>query len=100
MAANFQQMGGPGQMIPQQQQQQRQQQGQQQRPNQNASGPTAHIQQIIFQSINTNTGPLTGWQAGVLVQERISLIFNMSVLSRRSLTPRLFLRFAQILNSD
>lgn len=79
MAANFQQMGGPGQMMPQQQQ--RPQQGQQQqRPNQNNNGqPTGQVQQLIFHSLNQNTGQLTGWQATVLIQERIGLIFNMLV---------------------
>jgi hypothetical protein len=69
MAANFQQhMGGPSQMMPQQQQQQRQ----------NQNGPAAiQIQSIIFNTLNAQTGPLSGWQAGVLIQERISLIFNM-----------------------
>jgi hypothetical protein len=75
MAANFQQMPGAGQMMPQQQ---RQQQGQQQqRQNQNNGGPTGQIQQLIFHSLNQNTAPLSGWQATVLIQERISLIFNM-----------------------
>lgn len=60
-------------MMPQQQ---RQQQGQQQRPNQ-PSGPTGQIQQMIYHHLNQNTGPLSGWQAGVLIQERISLIFNI-----------------------
>jgi hypothetical protein len=35
------------------------------------------IQSIIFNTLNSQTGPLSGWQAGVLIQERISLIFNM-----------------------
>jgi hypothetical protein len=72
MAANFQQqmgMGGPGQMMQmQQQQQQRQQQGP------NASG---QIQQLIFQTLNQQTGPLSGWQASVQIQERMGLIFNL-----------------------
>jgi hypothetical protein len=58
--------------MPQQQQQQQQQQ------RQNQNGPAAiQIQSIIFNTLNTQTGPLSGWQAGVLIQERISLIFNM-----------------------
>jgi hypothetical protein len=45
-------------------------------PNQN--GPAAiQIQSIIFNTLNTQTGPLSGWQAEVLVHERIGLIFNM-----------------------
>jgi hypothetical protein len=73
MAANFQQqmgMGGPGQMM--QQMQQQQQQRQQQGPN--ASG---QIQQLIFQTLNQQTGPLSGWQASVQIQERMGLIFNL-----------------------
>jgi hypothetical protein len=73
MAANFQQqmgMGGPGQMM--QQMQQQQQQRQQQGPN--ASG---QIQQLIFQTLNQQTGPLNGWQASVQIQERMGLIFNL-----------------------
>jgi hypothetical protein len=71
MAANFQQhMGGPGQMIPQQQQQRQQQQ----RPPTNAS---TQIQQMIYQTLSAQTGPLSGWQSQILIQERISLIFNM-----------------------
>jgi len=88
MATNFQQMGVAGQMMPQQQQQ-RQQQGQQPRPNQNNNGAASQIQQMIFQSLSHNTGQLTGWQAGVLIQERISLIFNLSVFAslHRSVMP-------------
>ncbi|KAH8815602.1 hypothetical protein F5884DRAFT_183886 [Xylogone sp. PMI_703] len=63
MAANFQHMGG--QMMP----------NQQQRPPQN--GAPTQINQLIFQTLNAQTGPLTGWQAGVLIQERISLISNI-----------------------
>ncbi|KAH8658773.1 hypothetical protein BGZ60DRAFT_126893 [Tricladium varicosporioides] len=74
MAANFQpQMGGPGQMMPQQQQR-----PQQQRPPQGGGqNATTQIQQVIFQTVTNQTGPLTGWQANVLIQERISLIFNI-----------------------
>lgn len=35
------------------------------------------IQRIIFNALNTQTGPLSGWQAGVLIQERLILIFNV-----------------------
>jgi hypothetical protein len=70
MAANFQHMGGPGQMMPQQQRQQQQQQ----RPQ---TGATTQIQSLIFNTLNAQTGPLTGWQAGVLPNERMGLIFNV-----------------------
>ena len=58
------------------QQMQRQQQQQQQRQQQgpNASG---QIQQLIFQTLNQQTGPLSGWQASVQIQERMGLIFNL-----------------------
>lgn len=69
MAANFQQhMGGVGQMMPQQQQQQ-------QRPAQ--GNPSSGMQQLIFQTLKIQTGQLSGWQANVLIQERMSLVFNM-----------------------
>ncbi|KAG0646689.1 hypothetical protein D0Z07_6279 [Hyphodiscus hymeniophilus] len=71
MAANFQHMGGVGQMMPQQQQQRQQQQ----RPPQ--GNPSSNIQQMIYQTLNSQTGPLTGWQATVLIQERMSLVFNI-----------------------
>jgi hypothetical protein len=73
MAANFQQhMGGPGQMM-----QQRQPQQQQQRQPQGQNNATGQIQQLIYNTLNSQTGPLSGWQAGVLINERIGLIFNM-----------------------
>jgi hypothetical protein len=73
MAANFQQhMGGVGQMMPQQQQQRQQQP---QRPPQ--GNPSSGIQQLIYQTLNKQTGLLSGWQANVLIQERMSLVFNM-----------------------
>jgi hypothetical protein len=76
MAANFpQHMGGAGQMMQQQQRQQQQQQQQQPRPGTN--GLSGQIQNHIFQTLNAQTGPLTGWQAQMLLQERISLIMNM-----------------------
>jgi hypothetical protein len=43
----------------------------------NASRHSMQIQAIIFKILDTQTGPLTGWQAGVLPNERIGLIFNM-----------------------
>jgi len=82
MAANFQpHMGVNGQMMPQQQQQQ-QQQRQQQRglPNNGPNQLTSQIQQMIFQNVQANTQQLSGWQAHILIQERISLIFNMLVV--------------------
>jgi hypothetical protein len=76
MAANFQQhMGGPGQMM--QQRQQQQQQRQPQGPNATGPNATGQIQQLIFNTLNSQTGPLSGWQAGVLINERMSLIFNV-----------------------
>lgn len=71
MAANFQpHMGGPGQMMPQR--------PQPQRPPQNGtSNATNQIQQVIYQTVSSQTGPLTGWQSNVLIQERIGLIFSM-----------------------
>jgi hypothetical protein len=77
MAANYQQqmgMGGPGQMMQQRQQQQQQQQ---QRPPQAQNNASGQIQQLIFQTLNQQTGPLSGWQAGVPIQERMGLIFNL-----------------------
>jgi len=74
MAANFQQqMGGPGQMMAQQQQQQ------QQRPPP-GSNPSGQIQLLIYNTLSAQTGPLSGWQAQVLINERMSLIFNVSVI--------------------
>jgi hypothetical protein len=71
MAANFQQhMGGVGQMMPQQQQQRQQ-------PQRPQGNPSSGIQQLIYQTLNAQTGPLSGWQANVLIQERMSLVFNM-----------------------
>lgn len=72
MAANFQpHMGAPGQMMPQQRQQP-------QRVPQNGGGSAqSQIQQVIYQTVSSQTGPLTGWQSNVLIQERIGLIFSM-----------------------
>jgi hypothetical protein len=67
MAANFQQQMG----------QQRQQQQQQQRPPQGPQGAQGQIQNMIFQTLNQQTGPLSGWQAGMSIQERMALIFNL-----------------------
>ncbi|TVY57675.1 hypothetical protein LCER1_G004184 [Lachnellula cervina] len=72
MAANFQpHMGAPGQMMPQQRQQP-------QRVPQNGGGSAqSQIQQVIYQTVSSQTGPLTGWQSNVLIQERIGLIFSI-----------------------
>ena len=84
MAANFQQMGAAGQIM--QQQQRQQQQGQPQRPDQlGNNNATGQIQSVIFQQLSQNTGPLMGWQAAVMIQERITLIFNVSVGLRNAL---------------
>ncbi|TVY76139.1 hypothetical protein LSUE1_G007102 [Lachnellula suecica] len=73
MAANFQpHMGGPGQMMPGR--------PQPQRPPQNGQQPanaTTQIQQVIFQTVSSQTGQLSGWQSNMLIQERIGLIFNI-----------------------
>jgi hypothetical protein len=75
MAANFQQqMGMGGQMMQQRQQQQQQQQ---QRPPQGPPSVQGQIQNMILQTLNQQTGPLSGWQAGMSIQERMVLIFNL-----------------------
>jgi len=37
----------------------------------------SHIQDLIFQTLNQQTGTLRGWQCEVHTQERIRLIFNL-----------------------
>ncbi|KAI6712766.1 hypothetical protein JHW43_004733 [Diplocarpon mali] len=71
MDPNFQPMGGPGQMMPQQQMQQQAQRA--------AQGPTAQsqIQSMIYAALQQQTGNLTGWRAQVLPNERVGLIFNI-----------------------
>ena len=64
MAANLQQMAG-GQMMAQQQR----------RPQFNSN----HIQQMVVSSLMSNTAAITGWQAGVQVNERMGRITNMYV---------------------
>ncbi len=82
MAANFQQqhMGG-GQMMSQQQQLQQRQQQQQQQQLQQRPQPSAgqsQIQQMIFNTLNQpSSQPLRDWQQTVMIQERMSLIFNL-----------------------
>ena len=77
MAANFQHMGGAGQMMPQQQsqpnpQQQQQPQGQGQR-----QPAASQIQYHITQALKAQIAPRSGWQATVPLQERLLLIYNM-----------------------
>jgi len=67
------QMGMGGQMMQQRQQQQQQQQ----RPPQGPPSAQGQIQNMIFQTLNQQTGPLSGWQAGMSIQERMALIFNL-----------------------
>jgi len=75
MAANFQpQMNNGGQMM---MQQQRGQQPQQRPQQANQNMVSAQIQQLIFTSLQENTGPLEGWQANVLIQERMGMVFNL-----------------------
>ena len=35
------------------------------------------VQQMILQTLSSQTPNLTGWQAQILIQERMSLIFNL-----------------------
>jgi hypothetical protein len=46
-------------------------------PSNQHEGPAIHIKGIISNALNMQTERLSGWQAGVLIQERIGLIFNM-----------------------
>ena len=78
MAANFQHMGGAGQMMPQQPSQPNPQQqpppGQQRQfPN----GQNTQIQYQISQALKAQMPPRSGWQTTVPVQERLVLIYNM-----------------------
>ena len=73
MAANFQpQMNNGGQMMMQQQQR-----GQQRPQQANQNMVSGQIQQLIFAHLQESTGPLEGWQANMLIQERISMVFNL-----------------------
>jgi hypothetical protein len=45
-------------------------------PNQNGLS-AIHPASIIFNALNAQTRRLSGWQAGVPIQERFRLIFNM-----------------------
>jgi hypothetical protein len=38
---------------------------------------STQIQELILQALNQQTGPLSGWQASVLIQERMGLIFSL-----------------------
>jgi hypothetical protein len=49
----------------------------QQQPASGAINGPGQIQNHILQTLNTQTGPLTGWQARMILQERISLIMKM-----------------------
>lgn len=78
MAANFQHLGGAGQMMPQQPPQPNPQQqlppGQQrQYPN----GAATQIQFQIGQALKAQIPPRSGWQTTVPLQERLIVIFNM-----------------------
>lgn len=71
MAGNFQpQMNGGGQMMMQRGQQPQQRQQQQ-------GAVSNQIQNMIFASLQSNTGPLEGWQATVLIQERMTMVMNL-----------------------
>jgi hypothetical protein len=35
------------------------------------------IQAMVFRTLSQQTGPLSGWQAGMSIQERVALIFNL-----------------------
>lgn len=83
-------MGAAGQqmMLQQQQQQQRQQQGQQRPPSQN-NPPNGQVQRMIYEALSNSTPQqLSGWQSAVLIQERISLIWNMSVSTLATKMPQ------------
>lgn len=75
MAANFQQhMGAAGQMMPQQPPQP----NQQQQPQPQRQGhPAAQINYHITQALKSQTQPRAGWQMGVTLNERLSLIYNL-----------------------
>lgn len=66
-------------MIPQQHQQQ---QGQAQRPIPNGQGLQALIFQTLAQQAAQPGAPQGGWQANVMINERMGLVFNMSVTPR------------------
>ncbi len=67
MAGNFQHMGGAGgnQMMMQQQQHLPQQ------------PPNNALQQILYTNIQQQTGPLSGWQANIPIQERFGQVWHM-----------------------
>lgn len=75
MASNFPQMGGAGQMMPQQQQQQQQQQQvhMQMHPNRQPQ----QLNHMIYQKLQQQGAPPSGWQQMVPAQERMAVIFNM-----------------------
>jgi hypothetical protein len=89
MSGNYQQMGAAGQQM--MLQQQRQQQGQQQRPPNQNNAPNGQVQRMIFEALQNTAQNVSGWQSAVLIQERISLIWNMSV---SPLAPMRFIKMS------
>jgi hypothetical protein len=74
MAANFQQMPNAGANPRMMQQQQQMLQHQQQ----NAAGPATHaLQNSLLASIQQQTGPMSGWQANVGINERYGHVWQM-----------------------
>ncbi|KAG9233983.1 hypothetical protein BJ875DRAFT_484605 [Amylocarpus encephaloides] len=71
-STNFQphNMVGPAQI-------QQQRRPQQQRPGGPVGNVSQHLQQFIYTQVSQQTGQRSGWQAQVLIQERIGLIFNI-----------------------
>ncbi|KAM0159725.1 hypothetical protein ACHAPG_003411 [Botrytis cinerea] len=89
MASNFPQMGGAGQMMPQQQQQQQQQQvHMQMHPNRQPQ----QLNHMIYQKLQQQGAPPSGWQQMVPAQERMAVIFNiigaLRLLSQGQTTPQ------------
>ncbi|KAK6605485.1 C2H2 type zinc finger domain protein [Botrytis cinerea] len=90
MASNFPQMGGAGQMMPQQQQQQQQQQQvhMQMHPNRQPQ----QLNHMIYQKLQQQGAPPSGWQQMVPAQERMAVIFNiigaLRLLSQGQTTPQ------------
>lgn len=61
----------------QQMQQQQQQQQQQQRAPQQGLNANQQMQQLIFNTLNQQTASMTGWQSGMMLNERMGLIYNL-----------------------
>jgi hypothetical protein len=70
MAANFAQMAGAGQMMPQQQQQQQQRQPVQSRT-------AMALQQYVYNAISSQAGPQVGWQTTMPAQQRMGSLINL-----------------------